>query len=229
MTSPRRHRVLVVDDDAVVRDAYRMFFAAEDRFTLVGESPGGQAGVEDYRHLRPDIVLMDLNMPDLSGIEATREITADDCRACVVAMTTFTAREYVVAALEAGAAGYLVKGISASQLAAGLLQAAAGDMPLSAMVRRELVATVTRSIKGPVPDGSNTLPPRELELVHLLAAGLTNRQIARRMHLSEGTIKQYVARVADKLQASSRTQILIRAIQAGLVDPFTVTDPAGSD
>lgn len=218
MNTPRPCRVLVVDDDASVREAYRSLFAHRPGVELVGEARDGVEGVEAYGRLRPDLVLMDLQMPRCSGIDATRQICERWPDACVVAMTTFGTREYVIAALRAGAAGYLLKDASQTEFFAALKQAMAGEMPLSAVVRRQLVASVATS--EPVPAAPELhLTPREKELVEWVAHGLTNQQIARRMHLSEGSVKQYLSRVLGKFGVASRTQVLVRAIQLGVVDP----------
>lgn len=208
-------RVLVVDDDPVVRAAYRTLLDREPDLVLVGEVPDGSGAVEAYEATRPDVVLMDLQMPRVSGIDATAALCERWPEAVVVVMTTFSTREHVVAALRAGAAGYLVKWVPATALAVALRQALAGDMPLASAVRRELVATLT---PAPAPP-QHQLTPRETELVQRLAQGLSNAQIGRRMHLSEGSVKQYLARIGDKWGLRSRTQILIRGIQLGVVDP----------
>lgn len=218
MSTPARHRVLIADDDPDARAAYRAFFAQQREFTLVGEARTGAEAVETYTQVRPDVVLMDLQMPGMSGIDATRLICERHPGACVVAMTTFGTREYVVAALRAGASGYLVKDVGGPGLRNALVQALGGDMPLSAAVRRALVASVVDQGAPPVTD-RHGLAPRELELLGWLAHGLTNQQIANRMHVSEGTVKQYVARICDTLQVNSRTQVLVRSIQLGLVNP----------
>lgn len=148
-------------------------------------------------------------------------IVERDPGACLVAMTAFATRNHIVGALEAGASGYLVKGLPGAHFAAGLRQAVAGDMPLSAVVRRELASAVRAHREPPSPEQEKvTLPPRQLELLQWLASGMTNRQIARHMHLSEGSVKQYVARLSETLGTSSRTQLLVRSIQIGLVDPY---------
>lgn len=221
MHPTHRHRVLVVDDDADVRSAYRDFFASQREFALVAEARNGAEAIETYAVARPDIVLMDLQMPGVSGIDATRAICDRHPGACIVAMTTFGTRDYVVAALRAGASGYLVKDAGALALRNALLQALNGNMPLSAAVRRELVASVVEDAgDAAAPDeGVPGLAPREEELLGWLAHGLTNHQIATRMHVSEGTVKQYIARICAKLQVNSRTQVLIRSIQLGLIDP----------
>lgn len=219
-------RVLTVDDDPRVLGAYRAVFADRSDFELLGEARDGAEAIEQFERLRPDVVLMDLQMPVATGIDATRTICRRHPGACVVAMTTFTTNEYVVAALRAGAAGYLVKGVSAEAVRAALTQAVAGDMPLSAGIRRELVGSL---VGDGLPSGptSHGLTPREVELVEWIAHGMTNAQIARRMRISEGTVKQYVARVGDKLSVVSRTQILVRSIQLGVVDPHALPPVRG--
>lgn len=208
-------RLLVVDDDAAVLAAYRAMFERHPEVQLLGEVSDAAQVVDEYAHLTPDVVLMDLQMPRVSGVEATRTLCAQWPAAVVVVMTTFSSREHVIAALRAGASGYLVKGVSTQGVVTALRQAMAGQMPLSSAVRRELVSTIVTD-REPQPHG---LTPREVELVGWLCHGLTNAQIARRMHLSEGSVKQYVGRIGDKLGVRSRTQILIRAIQKGIVDP----------
>ncbi len=218
MTTPTPYRILIADDDPDARSAYRAFFATQREFELVGEARNGVEVVEAYVTLRPDVVLMDLQMPGMSGIDATRRICERHPGACIVAMTTFGTREYVVAALRAGASGYLVKDAGGPALRNALVQALGGHMPLSAAVRRELVATIVDQDQPSEAD-RHGLAPREMELLGWLAHGLTNKEIASRMHVSEGTVKQYVARICDKLQVNSRTQVLVRSIQLGLVNP----------
>lgn len=213
-------RVLIADDDPLVRQAYRAFFAAQDAFVLAGEARNGQEALDSYALLKPAIVLMDLQMPVMAGIEATEKICARWSDACVVALTTFGTRDYVVAALKAGASGYLLKDSGADNLVAGMHQALRGDMPLSASVRRQLVHSVTSDAvaRTPVDIG---LTPRETELLGWLTQGMTNYQIGRAMYVSEGSVKQYLSHIGDKLGVKSRTQILIRAIQLDIVDPRT--------
>ena len=219
-------RLLVVDDDAAVREALVRFFASRAGVEVVGEARDGFEAIDSYDELRPDVVLMDLQMPRLSGVDATRRICARNPRACVVAMTTFGTREHVVAALRAGASGYLVKDTRGDELIAALHGARVGEMPLSSGVRRELVSTLVVDA-APRVEHDPGLTPRELELTQWLAHGLTNGQIATRMHLSEGSVKQYLTRVADKLGVGSRTQVLVRTIQLGIVDSGALP-PLGS-
>lgn len=218
MSSPIR--VLVVDDDPLARETYRGFLRSHPDFELVGEARDGLEGVEAYSRLSPDVVLMDLQMPGKSGVEATREICLRWPGACVVALTTFGSNEYIVAALRAGAAGYLLKDATAKSLASSISQALAGEMPLASSVRRELVSAVIAgrdAIPAALPDPG--LTDREKELLAWLARGLTNHQIGSRMYVSEGSVKQYLSRINDKLGVTSRTQVLVKAIQLGLIDP----------
>lgn len=214
-------RVLAVDDDFRVRAAYDELFQDSADFTLVGLVQDGQEAIEAYERLRPDVVLMDLQMPGRSGVEAIEVICSRWPGACVVAMTAFATKDYIVGALHAGAAGYLVKGTHDAVITAALRQAMAGDMPLSRAVRRELVSTLLNE-GTTVSQNDYGLAPRELELLEWLAHGLTNAQIAARMFISEGSVKQYLTRISTKLEVSSRTQVLVRAIQLGLVDPYNL-------
>lgn len=214
-------RILVTDDDPAVRAAYRAFFSQQDEFAVCGEARNGAEAVEAYATLLPDIVLMDLDMPIVSGIEATRQICGRWPDACVVAMTTFGTGEYVVAALRAGASGYLLKDVGGIGLLAGLRQALAGDMPLSGAVRRELVSSVVE--QPAAPDVTRVdLTSKERQLLGWLAQGLTNQQIGSQMYVSEGSVKQYLLQIGRKLGVTSRTGILVRAIQLRLVDPHAL-------
>jgi len=217
------HSLLIADDDPVVREAYRTFFAQQDEFAVAGEARNGAEAIEAYARLLPAVVLMDLQMPVVSGIDATRQICWQWPSACVVAMTTFGTSEYVVAALRAGASGYLLKDVGGPGLLAGLRQAMVGDMPLSTSVRRELVASVVQDGPAPVAEASDvTLTSREQELLGWLAQGLTNQQIGAQMYVSEGSVKQYLLQIGRKLDVRSRTGILIRAVQLDLVDPHAL-------
>lgn len=223
MTNPLEiTRMLVVDDDPLVREAYRAFVRNAPDLEIVGEARNGHEAVDAYATLLPDIVLMDLQMPGCSGVEATTRICSRWSDACVVALTTFGTRDYIVAALRAGAAGYLLKDTGAQNLVAGIRQAVRGDMPMSSSVRRQLVDSVksdTPIAPEPVDIG---LTPRETELLGWLAQGLTNHQIGREMYVSEGSVKQYLAHIGNKMGLKSRTQILVRSIQLHIVDPHVL-------
>ncbi len=215
-------RLLVVDDDALVREAYRAFFGKAPDLALVGEARNGDEAIEAYATLRPGLVLMDLQMPGCSGVEATTRICSRWSDACVVALTTFGTRDYIVAALRAGASGYLLKDTGADNLVAGMHQALRGDMPLSSSVRRQLVTSLTREDRGVKAQTDIGLTPCENELLGWLTQGLTNAQIGREMFVSEGSVKQYLAHIGDKIGVKSRTQIIIRAIQLDIIDPHRV-------
>lgn len=214
-------RVLIVDDEPLVRGAFRALLESSAGHEVVAEARDGGEGIAAYRVHLPDVVLMDLNMSPVSGVEATRAICAEHPRACVLALTTFGTRNHIVAALKAGAAGYLLKDSSPQQLLNGIRQALDGNMPLSSTVRRQLVEAV-------VADGrvepAVAMTPRETDLLRELMRGLTNRQIGRNLHLSEGSVKQYLSHIGTKLGVTSRTQILVKAIQLRLVDPHEVAD-----
>lgn len=213
----RAHTVLIVDDEDLVRDGYRAFFARRTDFDVVAEATNGEEAVAFFARDRPDVVLMDLQMPRVNGIDATREITSSWPAACVVALTTFGSRDHIIPALRAGAAGYLVKDASQEALITGLYQAMAGEMPLSPAVRRELVGAVAADREAQVPQID--LTQREREVIEWLAHGESNAEIAAHMYVSEGTVKQYLSHIADKLGTRTRTQMLVRAIQLGIVDP----------
>lgn len=216
-------RILVVDDDPLVRHSYRTFFAQHAEYEVAGEARDGAEGVTAYGSVQPDAVLMDLQMPVLTGIEAIEEICRRWPDACIVAMTTFGTSDYIVKALRAGAAGYLMKDVGGPGLLIGLRQAVNGDMPLSVNVRRELVGVVSAERgRTPVPASDIGLTPRERELLSWLAQGLTNQQIGAKIFLSEGSVKQYLLSIGNKLHIRSRTGIVIKAVQLGLIDPHAL-------
>lgn len=210
-------RVLLVDDEPLTRAAIRRILHPAPGVEVIGEASDGVAAVAAFERLRPDVTLMDLQMGPSPGVKAIEEICSAYPTARVLALTAFGTRECIVSALRAGASGYLLKDVRPEQLVNGIRQALQGDMPLSAAVRRELVDALV-SAPAPRPPSAR-LAPRERELLEWLTHGLTNRQIGRNMGLSEGSVKQYVSQVAEKLGVNSRTQILIKAIQMGMVDP----------
>ena len=215
--------VLIVDDDPLARGAFRTLLESSAGYEVLAEACDGGEAVEAYRVFLPDIVLMDLNMAPVGGVEATRAISAEHPGACVLALTTFGTRDNIVAALRAGAAGYLLKDSSPEQLLTGIRQALDGNMPLSSTVRRRLVEAV-------IEDGRQrpelVMTGRETALLHQLMQGLTNRQIGRNLHVSEGSVKQYLSNIGIKLGVTSRTQILVKAIQLRLIDPHDPIDAA---
>ncbi|GAA1708055.1 LuxR family two component transcriptional regulator [Propioniferax innocua] len=220
------HRVLLVDDDVVVRAFFENFFAGQPEWEIVASACNGEEGVAAYAAHEPDLVLMDLQMPGISGVEATRRIKDDHPEACVIVMTSFVSDDLIVAALRVGAAGYLEKGADGEAVLQGLRQALRGEMPLSASVRQCLVTRLLEDEPPDVEDGRSLgVTCRERELLGWLAHGMTNQEIARQMYLAEGSVKQYLHALGAKLGEGSRTGILMRAIRLRLVDPYRLPRP----
>jgi DNA-binding NarL/FixJ family response regulator len=217
-------RVLVVDDEELVRTGLRLILEAEPDLTVVGTAVDGRSGVAAARRFRPDVVLMDIRMPGLDGLAATRELlTGDDPVDCkVVILTTFDVDEHVYEALRAGASGFLLKDVPADQLAHAIRVAAAGEALLAPSVTRRLISAFTsrlpgNGLHGSAPNGLDDLTAREVEVLALLAEGLSNAEIARRLFVGEATVKTHVARVLTKLGVRDRVQAVIVAFRAGLV------------
>ena len=214
-------RVLVVDDEELVRTGLRLILDAEPDIGVVGTASDGRQAVAEVRRLCPDVVLMDIRMPGLDGLEATRRIlTEPDVPPCkVVILTTFDVDEHVYEALRAGASGFLLKDVPADQLAHAIRVAAAGEALLAPSVTRRLIAAFARpTAPGPVPvAGLGDLTPREVEVLTLLAEGLSNAEIATRLFVGEATVTTHVARILTKLGVRDRVQAVIAAFRSGLV------------
>lgn len=213
-------RVLVVDDEALIRHALRFFVTDADGMTVVGEAQDGRTAVGMVSSLRPDVVLMDIQMPVMDGVEATSLITSQHPATRVVAVTTFTTTRHVVPALRAGASGYLLKDSEPEELIATIRAVHQGEFVLARQIAGTLIEAV-RQDPAPEPPrplpAAETLTARETDVVVLVGEGLTNRQIAQRLELSEATVKTHLGRVMQKWGARDRTQVLIRAVRAGLV------------
>ncbi len=216
-------RVLLVDDQALLRAGIRALLETEDDVTVVGEADEGGEGVRLAGELLPDVVLMDIRMPGVNGLEATRRIVADPALdgVHVVVLTTFDLDEYVFEAIQLGAAGFLVKNSEPEELARGVRAAAAGDALLSPGVTRRLVAEyAARAKPGPAGRGGlNALTDRESQVLVLIGEGLTNAEIAQRLVVSPLTAKTHVSRVMAKLGARDRVQLVVLAYESGLVRP----------
>ena len=213
-------RVAVADDQALVRLGLRVLLETEDDIELVGEATDGLEAVALARRTRPDVVLMDVRMPRLDGIEALRTIAGDPALAAtrVVMLTTFELDEYVFEALRAGASGFLIKDTEPAELVRALRVAAAGDSLLSPSVTRRLISEFT---SRPAPRPVNTaqvrsLTEREREVVALVADGLSNEEIGRRLFVSPDTVRTHVSRAMGKLDARDRAQLVVYAFQSGL-------------
>jgi len=215
--------ILIVDDQALVRAGFRMILEAEEDMEVVGEAADGREAVAEAQRLRPDVILMDVRMPDVDGIEATRRLLGEGGNTTkVVMLTTFDMDEYVYDALKAGASGFLLKDTPPEQLVVGIRAVASGDALLAASVTRRVIEEFVRR----PPASLRTLPAkvaaltaRELEVLRLLARGLSNSEIAAELVVSETTVKTHVAHVLMKLDLRDRVQAVVLAYETGLVEP----------
>jgi len=217
-----RLRILIVDDQALVRAGFRMILEAEPDFEVVGEAADGREAVDDVQRLRPDVVLMDVRMPGVDGIAATRRLLDRNTAAKVLMLTTFDMDEYVYEALRAGASGFLLKDVPPEQLVAGIRAVASGDALLAPSVTRRMIEEYVRR----PPDAARTPPPaladltaREREVLELMARGRSNAEIADEFVVSETTVKTHVAHVLSKLGLRDRVQAVVFAYESGLVQP----------
>jgi DNA-binding NarL/FixJ family response regulator len=210
-------RVLLVDDHALARTGLRMVLDAEPDIEVVGEAANGNQAIHSVGRLRPDVVLMDVRMPELDGIAATREIAGGDAR--VLILTTFDLDEYVYDALAAGASGFLLKDVGPEQLSEGIRVVASGDALLAPAVTRRLIdeLVAARRTAPASPPQLKELTPREREVLQLVAQGLSNVEIADLLVVEETTVKTHVSRLLAKLGLRDRVQAVIFAYEAGLV------------
>jgi DNA-binding NarL/FixJ family response regulator len=216
-------RILIADDQSLVRTGFRMILDAEPDLDVVGEAVDGREAVDKARAAKPDVILMDIRMPDLDGIEATRRIVADGGEAApkILMLTTFDLNEYVYEALRAGASGFLLKDVPAEQLADGVRVVAAGEALLAPSVTRRLLSEFAqvRPRDAAPPPAFEDLTPRELEVFRLIARGLSNAEVAQELIVSETTVKTHVARVLMKLSLRDRIQAVVLAYESGIIQP----------
>lgn len=223
-------RVALVDDQAMVRAGFRMILETEPDITVVGEAGDGREALDLVARSRPDVVLMDVRMPNMDGIEATAHIVASGGDARVLMLTTFDLDDYVYSALRAGASGFLLKDAPADQLVNAVRIIADGDALLAPSVTRLLIDEVSRR---PSVDASTVAPglvdltERELEVLKLIARGLSNAEIAQMLFLGEATVKTHVGRVLTKLGLRDRVQAVVVAYESGLVTPGAPDQPLG--
>jgi DNA-binding NarL/FixJ family response regulator len=222
-------RVLVADDQPLVRAGLRMVVRPEPDIEVAGEAADGRQALELAAELRPDVVVMDIRMPGVDGLEATRRLLAADGAPRVLVLTTFGLDEYVYEALRAGAGGFVLKDAPPEELLAALRAVAAGDAVLGRGVAERVVAEYVRRPPGPppVPPGLDELTAREREVLGLLAEGLSNAEIAARLVVTEPTVKTHVTRVLLKLGLRDRVQAVILAYETGLVRPGEAGPPRG--
>jgi DNA-binding NarL/FixJ family response regulator len=214
-------RVLIADDEALVRRGFTMILEAEPDLEVVGEAADGHAAVELAMNREADIVLMDIRMPGVDGIEATRRIVAADGPQVIV-VTTFGVDEHVFEALRAGASGFLLKNTPPEQLAEAVRVVSRGDALIAPEVTRSLIEAFARTPDSPSPvpvQLRNTLTPREIEVLTLLASGVSNAEIAETLFISEATAKTHVSHILTKLGLRDRTQAVVLAYESGLVEP----------
>ena len=225
MTPPIR--VLVVDDQVLVRAGFRMILEAEPDLVVAGEAGDGEAALREAAGCAPDVVLMDVRMPGMDGIEATRRLLRTSSPPPVIMLTTFDMDEYVYDALRAGASGFLLKDVPPEQLVDGIRAVVAGESLLSPSITRRMIeAYLDRPPSAPPSGLLATLTPREREILGLLGRGLSNGEIAQRLVVSETTVKTHVARVLMKLDLRDRVQAVIFAYESGVVT--TGSRPAGT-
>ncbi|MEV7361042.1 response regulator [Streptomyces sp. NPDC059687] len=215
-------RVLIADDQMMVRQGFTVLLNARPGIEVVGQAVDGEEAVAMVAELAPDVVLMDIRMPGLGGIEATRRITADAPHPRVLVLTTFDLDEYVYDALRAGASGFLLKDASADQLAEAVRVVAAGDALLAPGITRRLIAEFSRltdAPRAPLKQRVGDLTERETEVLALIAQGLSNAEIAGNLVVAEQTVKTHVGRILVKLGLRDRTQAAVFAYESGLVRP----------
>jgi len=213
-------RILIADDQELVRTGFRVVLEAEADFDVVGEAADGLDAVQAAEALHPDLVLMDIRMPNLDGIEATRRIAATEAAPRILILTTFDLDDYVYEALRAGASGFLLKDARGEELRHAVRMVAAGDALLSPAITRKLIESYTRRPPASTqPEALADLTPRELEVLCLLARGMSNTDIAQALVVGDATVKTHVARIFSKLDLHDRAQAVVLAYETGLVVP----------
>jgi DNA-binding NarL/FixJ family response regulator len=216
--------VLIVDDQDLVREGLRMLLEAEPDLRVAGEAGTGRQALDQARLLDPDVILMDVRMPEMDGVDAAARLVRSGSRARILMLTTFNLDEYVYQAMKAGASGFLLKDVSREQLATGVRTVASGESLLAPAITRRLIDDFCRGpapgAAAQAPDGpAGSLSERELDVVRLVAQGLSNTEVAASLYLSEATVKSHVAHILAKLDLRDRVQVVVYAYESGLVRP----------
>ena len=214
-------RVLLADDQGLVREGFRHILDAREDLEVVGEAADGREAIALAEKTRPDVILMDVRMPVLDGIEATRRRVASGHPARIVILTTFDLDEAVFAALRAGASGFMLKDIRAAELVEAIRVVARGEALLAPSVTRRLLDRFADALPGEPPPSLDELTPREVEVLRLVARAMTNAEIAERLVLTEATVKSHVSAILRKLGLRDRVQAVVAAYDAGLVRPHS--------
>ena len=217
-------RILLVDDQTLIRQGIRMLLVGENDLEVIGEAGNGREALAQVMSLQPDVVLMDIRMPEMDGVSATREITQRFPGCAVIILTTFDDDETIFEGLRAGARGYLLKDINADEMTAAIRTVASGGALIQPSITRKVLAEFTR-LTNPLSQAGSTNPQpliepltdREMEVLRLLAEGLSNREIAERLVITEGTVKNHVSNLIAKLNVRDRTQAILKAQEFGLI------------
>jgi len=213
-------RVLVADDQSMVRAGFRMLLSGEDDIEVVAEASNGIEAVEKAARFAPTVVLMDIRMPELDGLEATRRILAADPEARVLVLTTFDLDEYVYEALRAGASGFVLKDDPPEQLLEAVRTVASGEALLSPAITKRVIREFTRMARPSPPKELDDLSTREREVLRLIALGLSNAQIGQELFISETTVKTHVTHILSKLGLRDRVQVVVLAYQTGIIEAY---------
>jgi DNA-binding NarL/FixJ family response regulator len=211
-------RVLIADDQSMVRAGFRMLLSGEEDIDVVAEARDGREAVEKAARFDPTVVLMDIRMPELDGLEATRRIIANDAGARILILTTFGLDEYIYEALSAGASGFVLKDDPPEQLIAAVRTVAAGEALLSPAVTKRVIRQFARTSRPEPPEGIHELTARERDILRLIATGLSNAEIGDTLYISETTVKTHVTHVLQKLGLRDRVQAVVMAYQTGLIE-----------
>jgi DNA-binding NarL/FixJ family response regulator len=218
-------RVLICDDQALVRSGFAMILDTREEFEVVGEAENGREAIALAARLDPDVILMDVRMPELDGVAATRELVRANTRARILILTTFDLDEYVYEAIRAGASGFLLKDVRPTQLVDAIETVAAGEALLAPSVTRRLLDRFAQTLPAtdePAPPSLDALTQREVEVLRLVASGLSNAELAARLFVSETTVKTHVSSILRKLDLRDRVQAVVLAYELGLVRPGAV-------